>query len=135
MKLNQFFKLSNQSARTAIQARFFATNATNIKGKPLEKCSTDPLTGFFRDGYCNTDEFDHGSHTVCSEMTEDFLRVMKEKGNDLSTPMPEYGFPGLKPGDKWCVCADRWEQAREAGLAGNVDLDATHIKAGKIVKK
>ena len=127
MKLNQFFKLSRQPAR------FFA--ASNIKGKPLEKCSTDPVTGFFRDGYCNTDDFDQGSHTICSEMTEEFLKLMVEKGNDLSTPVPEYGFPGLKAGDKWCVCADRWEQARELGLAPNVDLNATHEKAGRIVKK
>ena len=132
MKINQFFKLTR---RSTVPVRFFAANANNIKGKPLEKCSTDPLTGFFRDGYCNTDDFDQGSHTICSEMTEEFLTLMVEKGNDLSTPVPEYGFPGLKAGDKWCVCASRWEQARELGLAPNVDLDATHEKAGKIVRK
>ncbi|MBR9865316.1 MAG: DUF2237 domain-containing protein, partial [Rhodobacteraceae bacterium] len=83
----------------------------NVLGEALKPCSTDPMTGFYRDGCCNTGPADHGKHTVCCLMTEAFLAFSKSRGNDLSTPRPEYGFQGLKPGDRWCLCADRWVQA------------------------
>lgn len=100
--------------------------ARNVLGEPLEACSTSPMTGFFRDGCCNTSREDRGSHTVCALMTEEFLAFSKGRGNDLSTPMPAYGFPGLKPGDRWCLCAPRWQEALEAGRAPRVLLRATH---------
>jgi uncharacterized protein (DUF2237 family) len=100
--------------------------AHNVLGGVLLPCSMTPLTGFFRDGCCNTDESDIGLHTVCAEMTEDFLEFSRATGNDLSTPCPEYGFPGLRPGDRWCLCAARWEEARLAGYAPKVVLAATH---------
>lgn len=103
--------------------------ARNVLGGALLDCSHDPLTGWYRDGCCKTDENDHGSHTVCAVMTEEFLAFSKRVGNDLSTPRPEYRFPGLKPGDRWCLCAMRWEQAREAGVAPRVVLAATNIAA------
>ena len=87
------------------------------------------MTGYFRDGFCNTCPSDVGSHTVCAEVTEDFLEYTKQKGNDLSTPMPAYGFPGLKPGDGWCLCAARWLEAQRAGHAPNVRLHSTHANA------
>lgn len=87
----------------------------------------DPLTGFYRDGCCNTGGTDYGVHTVCCVVTEEFLKFSKAAGNDLSTPMPEYSFPGLKPGDRWCLCAQRWQQAFEANMAPKVCLEATHI--------
>lgn len=105
----------------------------NVLGKPLVTCSAEPLTGFFRDGSCRTGPDDRGSHTVCSEMTADFLKFTKDVGNDLSTPRPEYNFPGLKPGDFWCLCATRWHQAYQAGMAPNVKLEATHEQALKAV--
>jgi uncharacterized protein (DUF2237 family) len=92
----------------------------------LAACSQDPLTGFFRDGCCNTGPQDAGSHTVCAVMTAQFLVFSARAGNDLSTPLPEYGFPGLKPGDRWCLCAPRWQEAHEAGMAPRVVLGATH---------
>ena len=98
----------------------------NVLGLPIETCSVAPVTGFFRDGCCNTGPQDRGSHTVCAVMTEEFLRYSKAAGNDLSTPMPEYGFPGLKAGDRWCLCAPRWQQAFEAGQAPRVVLAASH---------
>jgi uncharacterized protein (DUF2237 family) len=98
----------------------------NVLGQPLSPCSFDPMTGFFRTGCCETDAQDHGSHTVCAEMTATFLEFSQRKGNDLSTPRPEYGFPGLKPGDRWCVCAARWREALEAGVAPPVILASTH---------
>jgi uncharacterized protein (DUF2237 family) len=101
----------------------------NVLGLPIEPCSTAPLTGFFRDGCCNTGPQDRGSHTVCAVMTEAFLRYSKSAGNDLSTPMAEYGFPGLKAGDRWCLCAPRWQQAFEAGQAPRVVLAASHESA------
>ena len=101
-------------------------SARNVLGERLESCSTNPLTGFFRDGCCNTSPQDRGSHTVCAIVTEDFLAFSKACGNDLSTPMPAYGFPGLKPGDRWCLCAPRWREAHEAGKAPRVILRATH---------
>jgi len=103
--------------------------ARNVLGGPLLPCSVAPLTGWFRDGCCNTDANDRGLHVVCCEMTEAFLAFSLRAGNDLSTPRPEYGFPGLNPGDRWCVCAARWEEARRAGVAPPVLLEATHEAA------
>lgn len=105
----------------------------NVLGTPLVLCGTDPVTGFFRDGYCNTCDADQGSHTVCAVMTAEFLAFSKYVGNDLSTPRPEYGFAGLKPGDAWCLCASRFLQAAEEGLGPKVSLAATHIKAADVV--
>ncbi len=102
--------------------------ALNVLGEPLEACSFDPLTGFFRDGCCQTNEQDHGTHVVCARMTEEFLTFSAERGNDLITPRPEWRFPGLKPGDRWCLCATRWREAMLAGLAPPVILAATHQK-------
>lgn len=105
----------------------------NVFGEALETCSTDPLTGFFRDGACDTCAEDHGSHTVCCVMTAEFLAYSKYVGNDLSTPRPEYGFAGLKSGDGWCVCASRWLQAADEGAAPLVNLNATHKRALEII--
>jgi len=98
----------------------------NVLGEPLDDCSTRPMTGFYRDGCCNTGPEDIGSHTVCVVMTASFLAFSKSRGNDLSTPMPEFGFDGLKPGDRWCLCAPRWQEAFEEGQAPRVVLRATH---------
>jgi len=98
----------------------------NVLGEPLESCSIDPATGFFRNGCCDTSVEDVGSHTVCAVMTAEFLAFSKARGNDLSTPMPQWGFPGLKPGDRWCLCAPRWQEAFAAGQAPRVALRATH---------
>ncbi len=98
----------------------------NVLGGPLQPCSLSPLTGFFRNGCCDTSPSDHGSHTVCMVATAEFLAFSAQRGNDLSTPMHEYGFPGLKPGDRWCLCAPRWAEALEAGKAPKVVLSATH---------
>lgn len=103
--------------------------AVNIYGEPLQPCSNEPLTGFFRDGCCNTCSEDAGSHTVCAEVTAAFLDYSRFVGNDLSTPHPEFGFPGLKPGDRWCLCAGRWLQAYEKGMAPRVFLRNTHMRA------
>ena len=105
----------------------------NVLGERLALCSADPLTGFFRDGACNTCAEDRGSHTVCAVMTAEFLAYSKYVGNDLSTPRPEFRFPGLKPGDQWCLCAGRFLQAADEGAAPRVDLAATHIRALDIV--
>ncbi len=110
-----------------------SNQARNVLGGKLETCSTSPMTGFFRDGCCNTSAEDAGSHTVCIEATEDFLRFSRQAGNDLSTPMPQYHFQGLKPGDRWCLCAARWLQAYEQGMAPRVHLGATHRRALEIV--
>ena len=104
-------------------------DSINVKGTELQKCSIEPLTGWFRDGCCNTDERDSGSHTVCAIVTEEFLQFALSQGNDLITPTPQFGFPGLKPGDRWCVCAGTWQDAAEAGLACPVVLEATHEQA------
>ena len=101
----------------------------NVFDDPLEACSTDPITGYFRNGCCDTSVQDLGSHTVCVVMTADFLAFSKAQGNDLSTPTPAFGFPGLKPGDRWCLCAPRWQEALEAGKAPRVVLRATHKAA------
>ncbi|MEO0974225.1 MAG: DUF2237 domain-containing protein [Pseudomonadota bacterium] len=105
----------------------------NVLGEALAPCSTDPLTGFFRDGACNTCVEDGGSHTVCAVMTEEFLALSKYLGNDLSTPRPEYQFPGLKPGDRWCLCAARFLQAVHEDAGPRVDLQATHQRALEVV--
>ena len=101
-------------------------SARNVLGGPLALCSANPITGFFRDGCCNTGPQDVGSHTVCVVMTAEFLAFSAKAGNDLSTPLPEYGFPGLKPGDRWCLCAPRWQEALESDAAPKVVLGATH---------
>jgi hypothetical protein len=106
----------------------------NVLGEPLESCSEDPLTGFFRDGCCNTAPEDLGLHTVCTRVTAEFLEFSKSRGNDLSTPRPELGFAGLRPGDQWCLCAARWQEAFEAGAAPRVVLRATHAATLRIVK-
>lgn len=107
--------------------------SVNVFGEPLESCSERPMTGFFRDGCCNTSDQDLGSHTVCIEATRDFLEFSRFKGNDLSTPVPDFGFPGIKPGDGWCLCAARWLEAHEHGLAPKVYLTRTHKRALEII--
>lgn len=109
------------------------TGERNILGGPLGVCSMDPKTGFTRTGCCSTGPEDHGSHTVCVVVTAQFLAFSRSRGNDLSTPRPEWGFPGLKPGDRWCLCAARWLEAYEAGMAPDVNLHATHERAADIV--
>jgi uncharacterized protein (DUF2237 family) len=108
-------------------------SSVNVFGDALEACSDDPVTGFFRDGCCNTSEADTGSHTVCVQVTKEFLEFSRFRGNDLSTPRPEFGFPGLKPGDRWCLCAARWKEAYDAGMAPRVYLRSTHQRALEIV--
>jgi uncharacterized protein len=105
----------------------------NVLGQPLQPCSTAPITGYFRDGACNTCAEDTGSHTVCAVMTAEFLALSKYLGNDLSTPRPEFRFPGLKPGDRWCLCAARFLQAHQEGCAPKVSLSATHLRATDVV--
>ncbi len=107
--------------------------ALNVLGTALSPCCTSPVTGFYRDGYCHTGPQDTGSHTVCVRVSAEFLAFSKRAGNDLSTPRPEYDFPGLKPGDKWCVCVSRWEEAFIAGVAPPVVLEATHQRALEVV--
>lgn len=107
--------------------------SVNVLGEPLALCSNEPVTGFFRDGHCNTCDEDQGSHTVCVLMTAEFLAFSKYVGNDLSTPRPEFGFAGLEPGDQWCLCAARFLQAHDEGCAPKVRLDATHERALDIV--
>ncbi|MFK7829057.1 MAG: DUF2237 family protein [Congregibacter sp.] len=105
----------------------------NVFDEPLEVCGDDPKTGFFRDGCCNTNMQDAGSHTVCVEVTGEFLEYSRDRGNDLITPVPQFGFPGLKPGDRWCLCASRWLQAHEVGKAPRVYLKRTHRRALDVV--
>ena len=105
----------------------------NIFNEPLEACSFDPVTGFFRSGCCETSEQDTGSHTVCAIMTEEFLKFSKSKGNDLSSPVPAFDFPGLNSGDRWCLCAARWLEAYEAGSAPSIIARATHRRALEII--
>ena len=107
--------------------------AENVFGEALESCSEEPLTGFFRDGCCNTSAQDQGSHTVCVEVTREFLEFSRFRGNDLSTPRPEFSFPGLSPGDRWCLCAERWREAHAAGMAPRVLLRSTHKRALEVV--
>ena len=108
-------------------------DSVNVLGTELSLCGTDPVTGFFRDGHCNTCAADQGSHTVCAVMTAEFLAFSKYVGNDLSTPRPEYRFAGLKPGDSWCLCAARFLQAHDEGCAPKVSLEATHKRALDVV--
>ncbi|SDW41489.1 DUF2237 family protein [Roseicitreum antarcticum] len=108
-------------------------SSLNVLGGDLEGCSADPLTGFFRNGCCDTGPQDRGLHTVCARMTAEFLALSKYLGNDLSTPRPEYGFAGLKPGDQWCLCAGRFLQAHEEGAAPRVNLAATHLRTLDVV--
>lgn len=103
--------------------------AQNVFGKPLIACCTDPMTGYFRDGYCRTASSDHGTHVVCAIMTEEFLSFTKKRGNDLSTPIPHWNFPGLKVGDGWCLCILRWLEAEKAGVAPSIKLEATDLRA------
>ena len=105
----------------------------NVLGEILESCSTDPITGWFRDGCCNTDENDRGLHTVCVKVNDEFLKWCKEAGNDLITPHPEFGFPGLKDGDNWCVCAGWVARALEAGIGCSIYLKKTHMNTLKLV--
>jgi uncharacterized protein (DUF2237 family) len=107
--------------------------SVNVFGDALETCGGNPVTGFFRDGCCNTSDADAGSHTVCVQVTKEFLEFSRFRGNDLSTPRPEFGFPGLKPGDRWCLCAARWKEAYDASMAPRVYLRATHQRALEIV--
>jgi hypothetical protein len=109
------------------------TNAKNVIDGNLEVCCNSPITGFYRDGFCRTGGQDFGSHVVCAEVTVEFLEFTKSRGNDLSTPVPDFNFPGLKPGDRWCLCASRWQEALEAGVAPPVILSATHARALEVV--
>lgn len=108
--------------------------ANNVFGESLITCGTEPMTGFYRDGCCNSDEEDAGIHSVCVVLTDEFLAFSKEQGNDLSTPRPEYMFPGLKAGDRWCLCAARWVEAHRAGCAPKVVLEATHERTLELVE-
>ena len=110
---------------------FTSTDQVNVLGEPLQTCCTDPLTGFYRTGCCEVGGDDVGVHAVCAVMTDEFLAFSKSVGNDLSTPMPQYGFAGLKAGDQWCLCAPRGQEAHEAGMAPQVKLRSTHIAASE----
>jgi hypothetical protein len=105
----------------------------NVFGEKLIPCSEDPITGFYRDGCCNTSDADYGQHTVCVEVSQSFLEYSRFRGNDLSTPIPEFGFPGLKPGDRWCLCAQRWLEAYEHDMAPKVFLTRTHQRATEVI--
>ena len=107
----------------------------NILGTELQSCCTDPITGFFRDGYCRTNQMDIGTHVICAVVTDEFLEFTKSKGNDLSTPRPEYQFPGLTAGDGWCLCAMRWKEAHDAGAAPPLKPESTHEKALEFIDK
>ena len=110
------------------------TNQMSVLQEPLETCSTAPMTGFVRNGCCETGPEDLGSHTVCVQVTDEFLEFSRARGNDLSTPRPEFGFPGLKAGDRWCLCAARWAEALEAGAAPRVIMRATHERALEVIE-
>ena len=107
--------------------------ARSVLGTPLETCSESPLTGFYRDGCCQTGPGDVGLHLVCAQVTDEFLEFSRKRGNDLTTPIPEFGFPGLVAGDRWCLCVERWKEAWEAGVAPRVVLSATHISTLEFV--
>lgn len=109
-------------------------NQENVLGTGLEPCGTDPMTGFYRDGCCNTGPGDVGTHTVCAIMSDEFLKFSKNRANDLSTPRPEFGFSGLKVGDRWCLCALRWEESRKAGVAPRIKLTSTNIKTLEMIE-
>lgn len=119
--------------QTPEQGRPGRAPSINVLGGVLEPCSTRPVTGFYRDGCCNTGAEDVGLHTVCVVLTAEFLVFSKSRGNDLSTPMPQYGFPGLKPGERWCLCASRWKEAFDASVAPQVVLEATHAATLHVV--
>lgn len=133
--------LSRRQPRRGLAPRRYAPTFTpvhpqpslNVLGGPLKPCSLNPLTGFFRNGQCDTCEEDQGCHTVCVEVTAAFLAYSRAAGNDLSTPRPEYDFPGLQPGDRWCVCAARWQEALDAGVAAPVALASTHFRSLEVV--
>jgi uncharacterized protein (DUF2237 family) len=127
------FELAVYPVRTLLLNIRIAKMANNVLRGPLESCSMDPVTGFFRDGCCHTGSEDLGLHLVCCEMTEDFLKFSASVGNDLSTSHPEMGFVGLKPGQHWCLCVQRWKQAFESGVAPRVNLKATHISTLEFV--
>lgn len=129
---NQAISLGDFTHRTTTFT--VVANQVNVYGEPLGECCTSPMTGFYRNGCCETGGDDHGVHTVCAVMTAEFLEFSKRMGNDLSTPMPHFNFPGLKPGDKWCLCAARWQEAFEAGMAPNVNLQSTHIRTLEFVE-
>lgn len=121
---------TSKARRPETAAAFFImSTARNVLGTPLETCCTKPMTGFYRNGRCDTGPGDVGNHVVCARVTAEFLKFSKSRGNDLSTPNPDYEFPGLKPGDCWCLCAARWQEAFEAGVAPGVKLESTHISA------
>ena len=105
----------------------------NVFGEPIEECCSNPITGFYRDGFCHTDDLDRGLHVVCAQVTNEFLNFSKTRGNDLSTPRPELNFPGLKEGDSWCLCAERWKEAFDNGFAPKVYLKRTNRKALSII--
>jgi len=109
------------------------SEAKNVFGEPLQPCCTDPMTGYYRTGYCETGPGDFGLHVVCAKVTDEFLDYTRKQGNDLSTPVPIYGFPGLKSGDRWCLCASRWKEALEAGVAPPVVLSATHLNTLAVI--
>jgi uncharacterized protein (DUF2237 family) len=109
------------------------TEGKNVLGTDLQLCCSAPMTGYYRDGYCRTGGQDFGSHVVCAQVTTEFLNFTKKQGNDLSTPIPAYDFPGLKPGARWCLCASRWQEAKDAGVAPPVVLEATHVRALEVV--
>lgn len=109
------------------------TGARNVLGGDLQTCCTSPMTGYYRDGKCNTGAGDVGAHIVCAQVTEEFLTFSKSRGNDLSTPVPAFNFPGLKPGDRWCLCALRWKEALDAGVAPPVILSSTHASSVEYV--
>ncbi len=113
---------------------YMSETQKNVLGYDLQLCGKDPVTGFYRDGCCNTGPGDVGTHTICAIITEEFLEYSKSKGNDLTTPRHEFGFPGLKAGDHWCLCAIRWEEARRAGRAPQVKLMSTNMKTLELVK-
>ena len=118
---------------TCVGAPYAMAPPLNVLGGPLEPCCLEPLTGFYRNGRCDTGSDDVGVHSVCAQMTEEFLEFSRSQGNDLSTPMPEAGFPGLEPGDRWCLCAGRWAEAFEAGAAPPIRLAGTHEATLEIV--
>jgi hypothetical protein len=121
--------LDNLALRGCCREVVIVTQAKNVLGGELENCCTSPITGFYRDGRCNTGAGDYGAHVVCAVVTEEFLAFTKSRGNDLSTPVPGLDFPGLKTGDRWCLCASRWQEALDAGVAPPVVLSATHASA------
>jgi uncharacterized protein (DUF2237 family) len=131
--INCVLSFRRPTTGSVVVAEIQIDESLNVFDEPLLPCSEDPVTGFFRDGCCNTNELDLGSHTVCIQVTEEFLQYSRFAGNDLSTPMPEFGFPGLKPGDRWCLCAPRWLEAYERKMAPKVFLTRTHRRALEVI--